>query len=148
MSRKKPVVENAEDVDDGKDVDTEPTDTVNTTNPVDAPPVEECKVDKPKVQMLKHEPALSSKVNKKVSVEAIIRSINGRELTLCNCCEDDKCDDVTVQLAKKPEVFLNGEKTTVAGLDNGDSVCLSNGSKDSATLEFEYKRVDATREAK
>lgn len=117
---------------------------VQSTDPVDAPPIEMSKV-----QASKHEPKLSTSVNKsKNKVEAIIRSINGKELTLCNCYEDDKCDDVKVLLTKKPDVFLNGEKTTVAALDNGDYVCLSQGSKDGVGEEFTYKRVDATREVK
>lgn len=83
-----------------------------------------------------------------VPANAVIRSINGKELVLCNgdCCEDTE-QDCVVSIAKKAEVYLNGEKKTLAALDNGDKVILSKGGKEQFDSPFEYKRVDATRTA-
>ncbi len=137
---KKPVVdsddvEKVEDkVEEETSSETKQDEQIYPTDPIDVPPVDK--------------PHLANVVNKKSSVEAVIRSINGKELTLCCSPKDDTCHDVKILVAKKPDVFLNSEKTTVAALDNGDTVKLSNGSRDGVGEEFTYKRVDATREAK
>ncbi len=67
-----------------------------------------------------------------------IVAISGKKVTIS--------DGRTVYISGTAEVYLNGEKVTLAALDNEDTIVLGNGKMNDRTNTFEFNKVDATRE--
>lgn len=80
------------------------------------------------------------------SHQVTIQSISGKDVTVTGGKFED---GEVIRIAGRAEVTLNGEKKSLAALDNGDVIVLGNGRKNQDHMNvFEYFKVDATRQDK